>query len=230
MTEDSVVNISDTVIMDSTISVGNTTCPSCDAANVRVMKCQANECDSQFCEICHPNARFNDADITIHKFDTGMGSGPFCSSCLNEMWKNAIQRKEEEDTRWAYEKARIDEEEARVAAEKARVAVEADVRWAEEENKAAESRREKEIQELERLLTEKSTISRQRFVNYLKIVGISFIMLMLADIVTSHHVLVALPTVLFALYFVFYPFWIFLDRQTGSGAIRKAILDLKSER
>ncbi len=208
MTEDSVVNISDTVIMDSTISVGNTTCPSCDAANVRVMKCQANECDSQFCEICHPNARFNDADITIHKFDTGMGSGPFCSSCLNEMWKNAIQRKEEEDTRWAYEKARIDEE----------------------ENKAAESRREKEIQELERLLTEKSTISRQRFVNYLKIVGISFIMLMLADIVTSHHVLVALPTVLFALYFVFYPFWIFLDRQTGSGAIRKAILDLKSER
>ena len=89
--------VSDSVVMGN-VNIDNTICPSCDAINVRVMKCQESDCDCRFCEICNPNSRFNDVEISLHRFDSGIGSGPFCSSCLRKMVNDAIQRKEEEES------------------------------------------------------------------------------------------------------------------------------------
>jgi len=105
--------ISDSVVMGN-INIDNTICPSCDATNVRVMKCQHNDCDCRFCEFCHPNARFERRDISVKKFDSGIGIGPFCSSCLTEIWnaaKQDFQRKDDEIRRKAEEEIRRKAEE-----------------------------------------------------------------------------------------------------------------------
>ena len=62
-------------------NITDTTCPNCDATNVRVMKCQSTGCSSRFCEICHPNCRIK--GTLQQRFDSGVGLGPFCFDCLN---------------------------------------------------------------------------------------------------------------------------------------------------
>ena len=94
MTEDPGVNISDSVVMGGIHqNITNTTCPSCEASNVRVMKCQESNCDNRFCELCHPNCRYSDEKGL--RFDSGAGSGPFCSPCMSNKFVE-LERKRQE--------------------------------------------------------------------------------------------------------------------------------------
>ena len=79
------INLSDNVFMGSVdvqqniMNLGE--CPSCSASNVKVMKCQDKQCGSKnFCELCHTNSRFSEG--LFKRFDSGIGSGPFCAKCL----------------------------------------------------------------------------------------------------------------------------------------------------
>ena len=79
------INLSDNVFMGNVdvhqniVPLGE--CPSCSASNVKVMKCQDKQCGSKnFCELCHTNSRFSEG--LFKRFDSGIGSGPFCAKCL----------------------------------------------------------------------------------------------------------------------------------------------------
>ena len=114
MTERSVVKISDNVIMDSTINVGNNTCPSCGASgNIRVMKCQEVACGNRFCDLCHPNCRLRDSRQGVLRFDSGLGSGPYCNTCLTATIKveREKQQRIERENREANEIRRRAEQE-----------------------------------------------------------------------------------------------------------------------
>ena len=85
MTEEKTgIDISDSVVMgDVQQNILKTECPSCSASNVKVMKCQDEQCTSiQFCELCHINCRYSSGGVL--RFDSGKGSGPFCSVCILE--------------------------------------------------------------------------------------------------------------------------------------------------
>ena len=85
-------------------NINNTTCPNCDATNVRVIKCQSIGCSSRFCEICHPNCRIEGS--IKQRFDSGLGLGPFCFDCLNPKIEAAMNAQ-----RWAsYEQKKIEGE------------------------------------------------------------------------------------------------------------------------
>ncbi len=76
------MNISDSVVLgDIQQNITDTTCPACDATNVRVMKCQDVDCESKFCEICHKDSRHLKWDRM--SFDSGKGEGPYCSTHLD---------------------------------------------------------------------------------------------------------------------------------------------------
>ena len=78
------IGISDSVVMgdvqQNILKIGE--CPSCSASGgVTVMKCQNKQCTSiKFCNSCHRNCRYSEG--TTRRFDSGAGSGPFCSGCL----------------------------------------------------------------------------------------------------------------------------------------------------
>ena len=54
-----------------------------------------DECDSpNFCEICNTFSRWSESDNQNHRFDSGIGAGPFCKDCLEDRaawyrWKEA---------------------------------------------------------------------------------------------------------------------------------------------
>ena len=96
MTEEKTgIDISDSVVMgDVQQNILKTECPSCSASNVKVMKCQEVGCTSkQFCELCHTNCRYSPASEVL-RFDSGTGSGPFCSRCLTA--KLAVEKDKRE--------------------------------------------------------------------------------------------------------------------------------------
>ena len=80
MTEDSPINITDSVVLGDVHQNMGAECPSCSASNVRVMKCQEKQCSTRFCELCHADCRYSGGSLL--RFDSGKGLGPFCSECL----------------------------------------------------------------------------------------------------------------------------------------------------
>ena len=82
LTEDSAANISDSVIIgDVQQTISQSSCPTCDSTNVRVMKCQDSVCEGRFCELCNPNCRWT--RTSLERFDSGIGRGPLCKKCLD---------------------------------------------------------------------------------------------------------------------------------------------------
>jgi hypothetical protein len=98
MTEDSGVNISDSVVMgDVQQNIANT-CPACQTTNIPVMVCQYSGCETRFCEICHKDALI-------------IGSRMGVRLCTNHL--NVKQNEAEEQRRIAEEQRRIAEEQQR---------------------------------------------------------------------------------------------------------------------
>ena len=76
------IEISDSVVMgDIKQNFAYTTCPTCKATNVRVIKCQMDGCEERFCEICNLNSRYENG--AAYPFDSGNGAGPFCQRHLS---------------------------------------------------------------------------------------------------------------------------------------------------
>lgn len=129
------------IVGDVTITQNNAECPNCNSSNVRVMKCQQNNCDKKFCELCHPKCRFSNGHF--FKFDSGEGLGPFCEECGTAKftnWEEAErqerdkeleeQRERDRETR---EKRRREERDERKREEKEAQAVEAKIRFEQDE-------------------------------------------------------------------------------------------------
>ena len=125
------------IVGDVTITQNNAECPNCNSSNVRVMKCQQNNCDKKLCELCHPKCRFSNGHF--FKFDSGEGLGPFCEECGTAKftnWEEAErqerdkeleeQRERDRETR---EKRRREERDERKREEKEAQAVEAKIRF-----------------------------------------------------------------------------------------------------
>jgi hypothetical protein len=125
--EDSSVRISDSVVMGDVqqnitkIQQSGNSCPSCGTSgNIRLMICRSINCESKFCDLCHPISRYFEGDAI--RFDSGKGEGPFCKGCM------AIKHGEDA------EKLRI-----KIAADKTR---EAERKSREEERKIAVQNKE----------------------------------------------------------------------------------------
>jgi len=82
LAEDTGIEIHDSLVQGGVHQhILNAECPSCSASNVKVMKCQEIQCTSiQFCELCNTNCRWEQG--SRRRFDSGIGTGPFCSECL----------------------------------------------------------------------------------------------------------------------------------------------------
>ena len=149
------IGISDSVVMgdvqQNILKIGE--CPSCSASNVKVMKCQDKQCTSKkFCELCHANCRYSEGRVT--RFDSGAGSGPFCSGCLTaKITQFDLEKKERE---------RIEREilASRARYEQERLAIEAQEAQETRERLAREARYEQERLERERL--ERERLERER--------------------------------------------------------------------
>ena len=82
MSVEASIEISDSVVMgDVKQNFAYTTCPTCKATNVRVIKCQMDGCEERFCEICNLNSRYENG--STFPFDSGYGTGPFCQQHLS---------------------------------------------------------------------------------------------------------------------------------------------------
>ena len=97
--------ISDSVVMgDVHQNIGGKECPGCSAYNVRIMNCKENECTSiQFCELCNTNSRWEDG-VRL-RFNSGKGTGPFCSGCLEDKEKAKKQEEFDQAKKQAEEQA-----------------------------------------------------------------------------------------------------------------------------
>ena len=137
------INLSDNVFMGNVdvhqniVPLGE--CPSCSASNVKVMKCQDKQCGSKnFCELCHTNSRFSEG--LFKRFDSGIGSGPFCAKCL-KITKNQY----EVQKRLKRERVNLERE------ERERVEVEREREKRAERERAEREREERERKDSERI-------------------------------------------------------------------------------
>ena len=169
------------IVGDVTITQNNAECPNCNSSNVRVMKCQQNNCDKKLCELCHPKCRYSNGHF--FKFDSGEGLGPFCEECGTAKftnWEEAErqerdkeleeQRERDRETR---EKRRREERDERKREEKEAQAVEAKIRFEQDE---------KDQQNLIELKTElKIEAILKKLLKYLLILMILAFMVMLGS-------------------------------------------------
>ena len=168
------------IVGDVTITQNNAECPNCNSSNVRVMKCQENNCDKKFCELCHPKCRYSNGHF--FKFDSGEGLH-FCEECGTVKftnWEEAErqerdkeleeQRERDRETR---EKRRREERDERKREEKEAQAVEAKIRFEQDE---------KDQQNLIELKTElKIEAILKKLLKYLLILMILAFMVMLGS-------------------------------------------------
>jgi hypothetical protein len=82
LAEEPNVNISDSVVMGDVLQYNANTCPACDASNVRIMMCQEEGCEIQFCELCHAWCRCYQGEPTHFSSATHSTPGPFCPDHL----------------------------------------------------------------------------------------------------------------------------------------------------
>ena len=90
MDKESPITISDSVVMgDIQQNITNVEqhmspgiiCPRCDATNVRIMRCSTQDCNNDFCELCHPICKWT--EYGADRFDCDYGRGPFCGYCMD---------------------------------------------------------------------------------------------------------------------------------------------------
>jgi len=87
------VSMQDSVITgDVTISQnikdGGKECPDCKSTNVKVMICNESDCSKKFCELCDSHCRWEYPD-QLFTYNSGMGAGPYCSTCILSKIENA---------------------------------------------------------------------------------------------------------------------------------------------
>ena len=94
-TQSANIEVQDSVISGDVNIIQNTgssQCSSCNASNVIVMECSDENCNTSFCELCHPKCRLAEDNLSVLNFDSGRGSGPFCTNCLMSIRNNEKER------------------------------------------------------------------------------------------------------------------------------------------
>ena len=100
-TQSVVTNVQDSVVAGdlniTQIGSSSGTCESCNATNVRTMACIESDCSTSFCEICNPICRLR--GVQSHRFDSGMGDGPYCQSHRDNLQSGTYKKRRDEATK-----------------------------------------------------------------------------------------------------------------------------------